>query len=155
MEWKQKDRERYQEAKEYVDTIFIPLLGIDDIASNQAQDWLEQADAIQVISKEIERHYTGRVFLYPTYTYHVKCDYQLEVNRLNNWIENLKNEHFKHVFFLSFDPQWKLNEKDLNGQLLWITAPSINEREKEDALKVLHHQAKLLSDLIRTYWKNS
>ena len=58
--------------------------------------------------------------LMPTYTYLKIVDKQSEINRVNTWIADIKEQPFTNVFLLTFDAAWKKNEQEINGHLLWL-----------------------------------
>ena len=67
MKWIPQDTEMFLGAREYVDTVIMPLIGIT------FQDYVKQSASINefitIISRQVEQQFKGRVLLLPPLTY--------------------------------------------------------------------------------------
>ncbi|WP_228275587.1 DUF2487 family protein [Gracilibacillus oryzae] len=152
MKWEADDLPKYFEAKEYIDTVLVPLIPIQ--LSNEA-DSLKLANyqkTLQIIAREAERDFAGRMLLSPVYTYVQAASYQKEQERINQWIQLLFKEDFKHVFFLTFDVKWKKEEKGLDGTLLWLPGTVIENYQSVLTKKWINEQTSQLNELIKSFW---
>lgn len=151
MKWKSKQVKQYEEAKEYVDTIILPLVPFEFLGEDAAKTAL-QNEIMTIFVREIEQNLTGRVFQFPQYYYLKDKDLSQEVDRLNKWIQTNQNEWIEHVILLTFDSQWKQFEKDLKGTLLWVPAMYSGDLESEEVTNIMNDQIKELIKLIQSYW---
>lgn len=152
MKWKVDDLEKYIEAKEYIDTVIIPLMPFQLTNEQTMLDEAFQETVLRHSTNQIEEELSGRVMLTPLYTY-IKTDHiENEVERLNEWINHLKNQPFKSVFFVTFDMQWKKVEQSLNGHLIWLPIGKKMDINSQEAKSIIDNQASQISEFIRMYW---
>ncbi|SER13046.1 Protein of unknown function [Gracilibacillus ureilyticus] len=153
MKWDTIDLKTYFKSKEYVDTVCIPLVPLNLSNETDAIKFANYQQTIQIIAKEVERNFTGRVLLSPVYTYFSEGSYEAEQERINQWTELMFGEDFKHKFFLTFDLKWKKEEKGLDGTLLWLPASMIEDYQSEVTKKWIMDQKSQVSELIRSFWQ--
>lgn len=153
MKWVKKDLVQYIQAKEYVDTIIVPLIPFHLSNDKELAKVGFQSDALSIFINEIEKELTGRVMLTPNYTYLKQTDKQQEVTRLNEWIADSTSQPFAHTFFLTFDSTWKKHEQLLNGTLLWLPGFQTGDLYSKEMHHVIHDQVEQISELIRSYWE--
>ncbi|MBM7569837.1 YpiF family protein [Aquibacillus albus] len=152
MKWNKIDITRYLGAQEYIDTLLIPLVPIALEDSEQMNQVVSQHDLIQAFSNEVEKDFTGRIFLLPTYTYLFTTDREQELPRLNEWINQSQHRPFKHIFLFTFDHHWKKHESKLKGNLLWFPAIQSGDLHSNETQKVIKDQVKHVKELVRSYW---
>lgn len=151
MKWHSKDIKQYSKAKEFVDTLFIPLIPFH-LSSGDVEKRALQNEVMSIYANEIEQSLTGRVMLVPHYYYLSSKDLQLEVERLNEWIQSTNNELFKHVFLLTFDSTWRKFEQQLDGTLIWLPGMYSGKIYSEEVTQMISDQVEELIELIRSYW---
>ncbi len=151
MKWDKDDLKVYYKSKEYVDTVCIPLAPISYEKEEEAVKLSNQYQSLQLLSTELERNYVGRMMLSPLYTYKKDKNMEMEIKRMNQWIHDFQAD-FKHVFLLTFDVNWRKQEKDLDGQLIWLPATSIEAQPTELTKKWIQEQISQISELIQSYW---
>lgn len=152
MRWIQSDLERYVGAKEYIDTLLVPLLPFEYSAdANLAKNAL-QIEILSIFLKELEKELTGRVVLSPDYHYLKSSSKEDEIERLNHWISDAKKQPFEHVFFVTFDSSWKKEESTMDGVLLWLPGTHSNEVQSKETATMIRDQVEQVGELIRTYW---
>jgi hypothetical protein len=150
MKWNVKDVEMFIEAKEYVDTVLVPLIPIT--FNDQMKQLTSASDFMAILSMEIEKNCKGRILLAPTF-YYVNGD-EKKVEGIQNWIMELHQAKFKHIYFLTSDMNWKKDENNLSGLLLWIPTISLERLEIEQAREVMKQQVKQIVDIFTINWEN-
>lgn len=152
MKWVQQDLKRYIGAKEYIDTIIMPLIPFQISKDEEALKGANQHQAISIIINEIEKELSGRVMLVPNYYYIKTADKENEVHRLNTWIDDMAEQPFKHYFFITSDLSWKKHEKNLNSELLLLPGIQSGDIHSEEVAGIIRDQVSQISELIRSYW---
>lgn len=152
MKWRKQDIDKYVEAKEYIDTAIIPVQTFQLSHEDQLAKDSFDSEVLSIYANEIEKELSGRVLLTPTYTYVKASDLEKEVSRMNEWIAEIKQQPFQHVFILTLDLQWKKLEASLDGNLLWVPGLKPTNLQSQEAVQVIRSQIEQISELIRTYW---
>lgn len=152
MKWFSEDLTKYIQAKEYIDTVMIPLQAFHLSEDNSLKKDAFQREVLSIYAREIEKELSGRILLTPTYNYLKFSDIDREVNRLNEWLNDIGNQPFKTVFAMTFDNSWKKIEKELDCHLLWLPGIKSGNIKSEETLKVIRSQVEQISELIRSYW---
>lgn len=148
----QNDLEKYGQAKEYVDTLLIPLQKFQLSEDANLVNDAFQREVLSIFSNEIEKELSGRLMLAPTFFYLKSSDQTSEVSRLNEWIAEAERQPFKHVFLMSFDNTWKKIERELEGNLLWLPGMKPMDIQSKEAVAIIRNQIEQISELIRSYW---
>lgn len=151
MKWNAVDLAKYKEAKEYIDTVIIPLQKFQIENESQIIDEAFQREVLFLFSQEIEKELSGRVLLAPEFNY-LTNEHENEVARLNKWIEHLTNQPFKTVVLMTFDSKWNKFNQDLNGQLLWLPGINKGDINSPEVKTLIKSQVQQISELIRSYW---
>lgn len=151
MKWIDHDLQQYIQAKEYVDTVLIPLVPFHFTNDASLAKNARQKEALTVLLSEIEKVLSGRVLLSPSYYYLKHQNLEIESKRLNTWIEDALEQPFNTVFLVTFDSKWKKHEQLLNGNLLWLPAIEGDLHSKEMG-PVIRGQVDQISEFIRSYW---
>ncbi|MDL4840812.1 YpiF family protein [Aquibacillus rhizosphaerae] len=152
MQWNKDDIKQYIEVTEYVDTLLIPLMPFTMNMDKQVEKIVVQGELIKIFSSELERRFKGRIFLTPSFTYLSESDKGNGVEQLNKWVEEAMDNPFKHVFFLTFDAQWKKFESKMNGNLLWFPSVQSGDLNSEATKSMIKDQISQVMELIRSYW---
>lgn len=152
MQWRSQDLEKYVGAKEYIDTLIVPLIPISFSVDEKLESLASQGEVLAILMNELERELHGRIMLSPTYHYLTTNHVTEEMNRLNQWIKDIKQQPFKHIFLVSYDASWKKDEQLLDGSYIWISSiPSVSLDSKE-MQQFVKDQIKQLNTLLQTYW---
>lgn len=152
MKWIEADLEKYIQAKEYVDTILIPLLPFQLSQDADMSRMAFQCEVQSIFVNELEKDLTGRVLLTPSYYYNKKAEKSIESNRINSWVEDALTQPFKHVFLITFDASWKKVEKELDGNLLWLPNNHSVGIHTKEMVTIIRDQVNEVGELIRSYW---
>ena len=150
MKWTVKDVDMYQQAKEYIDTVCVPLVPIT--FGDQMKRLTSSSEWISILSMEIEKKFKGRIFLTPAF-YYFDGD-KKKIDSLQNWVMELKQAKFKYIYFLSSDYSWEKEEKNLTGSVLCIPEFSVEQLEVEQAHEVIKQQSQIIIDIFIDKWKN-
>lgn len=150
MKWNVKDVEMYNQAKEYVDTVLVPLVPIT--FDDQMKQLSSTSDFISILSLEIEKKFKGRIFLTPTF-YYVNGD-KKKADILKNWIMELKKAKFKHIYFLSADSSWEREAMNMPDSFLFISHVSMESVEMEQVHEMIRQQSIEIIDKFTNKWKN-
>lgn len=136
MRWTVEDLTKYEGAKEYIDTLLVPVYVLDPnklgVAKVQEQRWLEE------ICVYAERQLTGRMILFPT-LYLIDGKASLPV---------FEADLFPHVLFITTDEEVKkkLTAANANTYLL-------ERKEDEEDLTIMVKEGKKLKQQIMELWK--
>lgn len=152
MKWNKADLTTYMQAKEFVDTLLIPLLPFQLSGTTDHTKMAFQCEVLTIFTSELEKELTGRVLLTPSYFYNKKASKEAEVNRVNMWVEDALNLPFKHTFFITFDSGWKKEENGLNGNLLWLPTNHSVDINSKEMVMIIRNQVEEVGELIRSYW---
>ncbi|MFJ8067525.1 YpiF family protein [Peribacillus sp. NPDC096447] len=150
MKWTAKDLDMYMQSKEYVDTVLIPLVPLS--FRGQMKQTGSMNEFLTILSLEIEKQMKGRILLLPTFHY---LSGELDkVERLKRWANEVKENNFEHVFFLTSDFEWKKEERELENNLVWIPAIPLEGLEIEQAREMINQQVLQILDIFSYNWKN-
>lgn len=152
MKWFQNDLQKYGQAKEYIDTLLIPLQAFHFSEDESLVKDAFQREVLSIYANEIEKELSGRLMLAPTYFYLKSSETDVEIERLNSWVKDVQQQPFKTVFLMTFDNKWKKVEKDLEGNLLWLPGLKPMDINSKEAVSVIRNQIEQISELIRSYW---
>lgn len=150
MKWTAKDLDMYMQSKEYVDTVLIPLVPLS--FKGQMKQTGSMNEFLTILSLEIEKQMKGRILLLPTF--HYLSDELDKVERLKRWANEVKENNFEHVFFLTSDFEWKKEERELENNLVWIPAIPLEGLEIEQAREMINQQVLQILDIFSYNWKN-
>lgn len=151
MKWTKNDIVKYEGAKEYIDTLLIPLAPFQ-ISDEKASDVALDSEVLQILTNEIEKDLSGRLFKLPLYHYLHNTNLQNEVVRLKEWDCSYTEQPFNHKFYLTFHVEWKKYEKELPGSLIWIPGFKSLDIQTKEFQQVLTEQVKDITSLIRSFW---
>ncbi|MBT2602280.1 YpiF family protein [Bacillus sp. ISL-53] len=150
MKWTAKDLDMYMQSKEYVDTVLIPLVPLS--FKGQMKQTGSMNEFLTILSLEIEKQMKGRILLLPTF--HYLSDEMDKVERLKRWANEVKENNFEHVFFLTSDFEWKKEERELENNLVWIPAIPLEGLEIEQAREMINQQVLQILNIFSYNWKN-
>ncbi|UZJ80843.1 YpiF family protein [Fictibacillus sp. KU28468] len=153
MKWSSGDINIYQQSKEFVDTVIIPLQPLSFGPSMRTSAGM--ADYSLLIAEETERQLHGRLFLMPSFTYLKLESEEALMARLHSWVSELKEEGFRHIFFLTSDADWKKAEHELGETLLWMPVIPMETMDSSYKEEIVKEQVKQLFQIILHKWQES
>lgn len=152
MNWNGKDTELFQQQKEYIDTVIVPLIPIS--FEPDMKQTASQYEFIQLLTMLLEKQFKGRMLLVPPVSYMKKQSGEEKVAAINEWANEFDRAGFKHTFLFTSDSDWKLVEEQIEGTLIWV--PSVPLEHMEDSYKysLIEEQAKQFVNIIVQKWQS-
>lgn len=151
MRWRSQDIHMFEQTKEYVDTIVIPLLPIS-FAEDMKQT-VEISEFIQLLTVQMEQQLKGRIMLLPGFTYLKTTKTDSIVTVLCDWEEQLLNDHFKHVFYVTSESDWNNIGKRLTGKLIFLSPLTLHQLDEQNKTSLLKDQLNDLLNLFYQKWR--
>ncbi|MDR7238665.1 YpiF family protein [Neobacillus drentensis] len=153
MKWTPQDIETYLNAKEYVDTAVIPLFSVS-IGEDMKQS-AAAAEFITLLTGYLERQFTGRLLLFPPFTYLNSKNSESILSDLKDWEASLVKGEIHHIFYITSDINWRDREKELNGSLIWLPAIPLENMNDSQKVAIIDSQVKQLLGLFTQKWHES
>ncbi|WP_160721331.1 YpiF family protein [Bacillus sp. USDA818B3_A] len=153
MKWVPQEVETYLNAKEYVDTAVIPIYSIS--FGEEMKQSAAAFEFISLLTGHLERQFTGRILLYPPFTYLKKDNMEHTLNSLVNWEENILKSEFKHVFYITSELDWRMHEQKLGGSLIWLPTLPLGNMSESQKMEVVDSQVKQLLSIFTQKWSNN
>lgn len=150
MKWIPQDIEMFVKAREYVDTIVIPLYPIS--FGDDVKQTANMTEFINLLTNQLEKQFKGRMILLPSFTYLKTQEKEKVLNNLLDWEKILKLENFNHIFYVTSDSDWKLKEDHLEGSLLWLPALPLEHMDEKQKKSIIEDQVKQLLNLFIQKW---
>lgn len=150
MKWIPQDIETWQSAKEFVDTAVVPLNSI-----SLSEDMIQTAEAAEfttLLTGYLERQFTGRILLFPPFTYLDKDINEKVLNDLINWEKNILKAGFKHIFYITSTMEWRMMETQLSGSVIWLPSIPLGQMNDAGKAKTIESQVKQLVPLFTQKW---
>jgi hypothetical protein len=151
MDWTTKDIKLYQQSKEYVDTVIIPLVPVS--LGGDIESVVQRGEFVSALTREIERQYRGRILLVPPFTYlqeeREECSKRLQV-----WTSSFIREGIKHAVYVTSDFEWK-QETDLQGTLFWLPALPLEHLDSKARQEVLQSQVNEIMTILFNKWEKA
>ncbi|RDW22054.1 YpiF family protein [Oceanobacillus chungangensis] len=152
MRWRSSDLTKYGDSKQYIDTIIIPLIPFQMSHNEELEKLAFQSELLNIFTSEIEKELAGRIMLMPAYSYLKSADIETEINRINGWITDIKEQPFANVFLFTLDATWKKKEQTLDGHMLWLPSVQLGDLQSKEMRAMIRDQVNQLIELIRSYW---
>ncbi|TSB46927.1 DUF2487 family protein [Alkalicoccobacillus porphyridii] len=150
MKWNTKDIKVYQQQKQYVDTVLIPLLPMSP--GKELARSVTQSEYSMAISDELERMYQGRLIVSLPFTYQPVGSYESVLDQLNQWIHAWREDGIKHVVLVTSDSEWRSYETALSGTLIWLAAVSLSTMEPKERMNICSQIAQDLAPIFKKEW---
>lgn len=152
MKWTRVDLEKYEQAKEYIDTVIVPLAPFQIGALEASAKNADQYDVLTLFARELEKELMGRVMLAPTYTYINTAEKSVEAARLNQWTHHFKEQPFEQVLYISFDPSWRKTANDLEGEFIWLPSIPLKDADSAAMKDMIRDQTMQTAELVKSFW---
>lgn len=152
MKWTRVDLQKYEQAKEYIDTVIVPLAPFQIGALDATAKNADQYEILTLFARELEKELMGRVMLTPTYTYINSAERSEEAERLNQWTAHFNEQPFKQVLYISFDPSWRKIANDLEGEFIWLPTIPLKDAEPAAIKDMIRDQTMQTAELVKSFW---
>jgi len=150
MKWIPQDIETYLNAKEYVDTAVLPLYSVS--VGGEIKQSAATAEFITLLTGHLERQFTGRILLFPPFTYLKDEKSEKVLSDLVKWEENIAKSEFKHVFYITSELDWRMHEEKLGGSLIWLPSLPLEHISDSQKIEMIDSQVKQLLNLFTQQW---
>jgi hypothetical protein len=153
MKWIPQEVETYLKAKEYVDTAVIPLYSI--AFGDEMKQSAGMSEFITLLTVHLERQFTGRILLFPPFTYLKNNQGDKVINELKNWEANIEASEFKHIFYITAESDWKMCEQNFSGSFIWLPALPLESLDNAQKMSLIDSQVKQLLNLFTQKWQEN
>nr|WP_263325913.1 YpiF family protein [Neobacillus sp. Marseille-Q6967] len=153
MKWISKDIETYNSAKEYVDTVVIPLCALS--FGNEMKQSSSNIEFISLLTNYLERQFTGRLVLMPSFTYLKSSNMEETLVQLRQWEAAVQNSDFKHIFYITSEPDWKMVEDKLSGGLIWMPSIPLEGLNDSQKASIIESQVKQILSIFTRKWQEN
>lgn len=150
MKWIPQEVETYLQAKEYVDTAVIPLYSVS--FGDEMKQSAAMAEFITLLTSQLERQFTGRLLLFPPFTYLKNNLSEKVINELKNWEANIETSEFKHIFYITTESEWRMREQKFAGSIIWLPALPLEFMDVSQKVAMVDSQVKQLLNLFMQKW---
>ncbi|MEH7353777.1 YpiF family protein [Neobacillus drentensis] len=147
MKWIPQDIETYLNAKEYVDTAVLPLYSVS--FGGEMKHSAATAEFITLLTGHLERQFTGRIILFPPFTY---LKNEIALSDLLKWEENIAKSELKHIFYITSELDWRIHEDKLSGSLIWLPSLPLENMNDSQKIEIIDNQVKQLLTLFTQKW---
>jgi hypothetical protein len=152
MKWTPADIEKFEKSPEYVDTAVVPLFPIS--FANGMKETASMTEFTGLLTSQLERQLQGRILLIPGFSY--LKDSRLDVvEQLKLWETELLDKQFNHVFYVTSDYDWKQQEAEFQGTLLWIPSLPLQHMDEKARQSVMEDQIRQLMNLFIQKWRDA
>lgn len=153
MKWVSQDIDMYLNAKEYVDTVVLPLLPVS--FEQDIKQTVSMTEFISLLSIQLERQFKGRLIMLPGFPYLKSSSEDKLLADVQQWENELLTHDFKHVFYVTSDSEWKKREEHLQGSLIWLPSLPLEHMDENYKNSILEDQVKQLLNLFVQKWQVS
>lgn len=126
MRWENDTIDQYLAAREYIDTLIMPIIKID--LSENLREAVYMSSLISNFALQLEEQIKGRVLLVPGFTYAGEITENV-IGLLNGLSEQAKLAGFKNVVFLTQNNEWEQRQNELDGAILKLDVEAPKENE--------------------------
>ncbi len=153
MKWIPQEVDTYLNAKEYVDTAVIPINSLS--FGSEMKQSAATVEFITLLTAYLERQFTGRILLFPSFTYLKNETSEKVLTDLIKWEENIKKSEFKHIFYITSELDWRMHEQKLCGSLIWLPSLPLEHMSNSQKTEIIESQVKQLLTLFTQKWTES
>ncbi len=141
-----KDVSEFQNNKEFIDTVIIPLLSIN-LTENMIKQSSSATEYLMSLTAFIEQQFKGRLMLMPPFSYTEETKDDLSLVNLK---EAFENAGFKHVLFITCDHYWTSYNEDLD--VIWLPSIPLESMDKTVKKTILEDQLKQVIPILSSKW---
>ncbi|MDP4162288.1 MAG: YpiF family protein [Bacillota bacterium] len=153
MKWTPQDIEMYAKSKEYVDTVVISLFPVS--FGQEMKQSASMSEFLTLLTNQLERLFTGRILTLPPFTYLKNGNNEQWLPLLKQWEKKLQEEEVKHIVYLTSDSDWKMNEAELEGTLIWMPSLPLETMDDSQKFTLVQSQVKQLQQLVTQKWQEN
>jgi hypothetical protein len=151
MKWNSEDLDMFLKAREYVDTIVLPLFPVS--FDEKMKQTAAMTEFIQLLSYQLERKFKGRMILLPGLIYAKTNEEDDLTANLVKWETEFAEKGFKYVYYLTSDIDCKKIEGTVKGTLVWLPTLPLQQMDERTRNTVLEDQVEQLVEIFVQSWK--
>jgi hypothetical protein len=153
MKWNHEDMDMFLKAREYVDTIVLPLFPVS--FTERMMQSAGMTEFIQLLSLQLERKFKGRLILLPGFMY-AKSAAEAEMGEnLLKWEKEFFANGFKHVYYLTADIDCKKIENVIQGSLIWFPSLPLAQMDERSRNTIMDDQVAQLVEIFVQKWNTA
>lgn len=153
MKWIPQEVETYLNAKEYVDTAVVPLYSVS--VGGEMKQSAAAAEFITLLTNHLERQFTGRIVLFPPFTYLKNQNEEKVLSDLLNWESAIHQSEFKHIFYITSEIEWRSMTEKFTGAIIWLPAIPLEQMSDSQKLTIIDSQVKQILTLFTQKWHDN
>ncbi|MEH7093456.1 YpiF family protein [Neobacillus vireti] len=153
MKWIPQEVETYLNAKEYVDTAVIPIYSLS--FGEEMKQSAAAFEFISLLTGYLERQFTGRILMFPPFTYLKNNHMDQVISELLKWEETVLKSEFKHIFYITSELDWRMFENRIDGSLIWLPALPLGNMSESQKIELVESQVKQLLSIFTQKWSNN
>jgi len=153
MKWIPQEVETYLNAKEYVDTAVIPVYSLS--FGEEMKQSAAAFEFISLLTGYLERQFTGRILLFPPFTYLKGDSMENVMSELLKWEENVLQSEFKHIFYITSELDLRMYETRIGGSLIWLPTLPLGNMIEPQKIEIVESQSKQLLSIFTQKWSNN
>lgn len=153
MKWIPQEVETYLNAKEYVDTAVIPVYSLS--FGEEMKQSAAAFEFISLLTGYLERQFTGRILMFPPFTYLKSNNMEQVMSELLKWEETVLQSEFKHIFYITSELDWRMYENRMGGSLIWLPALPLGNMSESQKIELIESQVKQLLSIFTQKWSNN
>lgn len=150
MKWDVSSVDTFIQHQAYIDTAVIPFVQV--LAGDQLRESVTKATWLVRVANALEEQLTGRMMLFPAFSYTGFEDDKPLIDNANTYFRVLRENHFQHIVCLTLDETWRDREERLDARLL---IPTFEEDELDLSSTIVNQCAQQLVQHLIRFWKNS
>lgn len=146
MNWTANDIDTYQQQKEYIDTLLIPLVKVEttpELLKNGAS----ASDFLMHLSSFIESQFKGRIMLMPPFSYTSSMNKEQLATNLQM---DFSTTDFKNIVYVTTDGEWAATA--LEEDIIWLPAIPLESMDKSLKQSILEDQLKEVLPRLTKKW---
>ncbi len=66
-----------------------------------------------------------------------------------------KKSEFKHIFYITSESEWKMQEENLDGSLIWLPSLPLEHLQDSQKISMIESQVKQILNLFTRKWKEN
>ncbi|ULT55469.1 YpiF family protein [Neobacillus drentensis] len=153
MKWIPQEVETYLNAKEFVDTAVIPVYSLS--FGEEMKQSAAAFEFISLLTGYLERQFTGRILMFPPFTYLKSNNMEEVISELLKWEETVLKNEFKHIFYITSELDWRMYENRIGGSLIWLPALPLGNMSETQKIELVDSQVKQLLSIFTQKWSNN
>lgn len=148
MKWVPKDITMYKQAKEYVDSALLTAVPLS--FNEEMEQSAVMNEFMTGLNFELEKQFKGRILIIPQLVY--LEDEGNRVGLVKPVTTVLRKKGFKHVFLLTSDEEWSI-EQELEAEVFLI--PLLDPETEDGEVRVMaKERAQEIGESFKEIWNN-